>query len=263
MKLTAIALCFAMVLAGSAFNLLLLDDSSPDYGMPDDYNNLDSVEQVLIEMDISFDHWHNNWILHKSSDAEFLAAYDIIVWYNDNRAISQSEYGAMLQWVRAGNYLVVTGEDSLGSPDDPLMADLVGSIIYGDNPFCTGFSITRPDNWIADGNAGYYDGSYELLDYASDQDKAAPRLPGTYSMAVTLVGDYTLGPAKVLVTENIKPQNGIIIYWNGNRDGAEWWRLSQTPQTVNMFKNMMYYLTQHSSSLTPISWGGLKGVFAP
>jgi hypothetical protein len=262
MKITVIALCFAMVLGAPAYNLLLLDDSSPDYGMPDNYRNLDNVENILTSMGIGFDHVHNNWILNKTSDFQFLQEYNIILWYNDNRAISQSEYGAMQQWVGDGNCLVVTGEDSLGSPNDPLMAELVGSTIYGDYPFCTSFNITRPGSWITDGDAGYYDGTYPLLDYTSDQDKAAPKAPGTYAVAVDLIGDRTLGPAKILVTEDVKPRGGIVIYWNGNRDAAEWWRLSQTPETVNMFKNMMYYLTQ-ASAVESVSWGGIKNVFAP
>jgi len=262
MKITVIALCFAMVLGASAYSLLLLDDSSADYGLPDSYRNLDSVESVLTDMGIGFDHWHNNWILNKTSDFQFLQKYNIILWYNDNRAISQSEYSAMLKWVGEGNCLVVTGEDSLGSPNDPLMAELVGSIIYGDCPYCSDFTITRPESWIADGEAGYYDGTYPIIDYTSDQDKAAPKLPGTYAVAVNLIGDNVLGPAKILVTENVKPLGGIVIYWNGNRDAAEWWRLSQTPETVNMFKNMMYFLTQNVG-VEEVSWGSLKGIFAP
>jgi hypothetical protein len=262
MKLTAIALCFAMVLGGSAYNRLLLDDSSPDYGMTDSYCNLDSVEQVLIDMGITFDHWHNNWIMNKSADLKFLMDYDIILWYNDNRAISQDEYTVMRQWVGEGNYLVVTGEDSLGSPNDPLMADLVGSTVYGDCPYCLQFAVSQSDSWIMDGDAGYYDGIYDLLDYASDHDLAEPNLPQTYAVAVTLVDDHNVGPAKILVTEVVPPRGGIVVYWNGNRDAAEWWRLSQTPETVNMFKNMMYYLTANVAGIEPVSWGGLKGIFS-
>src|SRR4030042_2215 len=217
MKLTAIALCFAMVLGGSAYNLLLLDDSSPDYGMPDDYSNLDSVEHVLTDMGIGFDHWHNNWIMNKAADLEFLMDYDIILWYNDNRAILGSEYLAMLRWVGEGNFLVVTGEDSLGSPNDPLMAALVGSIICGDCPYCSSFTITRPESWITEGDAGYYDGTYTILDYASDQDKAAPKLPWTYAVAITLIGDHTMGPAKILVTELVPPRGGLVVYWTRHR----------------------------------------------
>jgi hypothetical protein len=262
MKLTAIALCFAMVLGGSAYNLLLLDDSSPDYGMPDDNRNLDNVEQVLTGMGVTYDHWHNNWIMNKSADLKFLLDYDIILWYNDNRAISQDEYKVMKQWVGEGNYLVVTGEDSLGSPNDPLMADLVGSTVYGDYPFCQQFTITDSDNWVMDGDAGYYEGVYDLLDYASDHDKAEPNLPGTYAVAVTLVDGINVGPAKILVTEIVPPRGGIVVYWNGNRDASEWWRLSQTPETVNMFKNMMYYLTDNVAAIATVSWGGLKSIFS-
>jgi hypothetical protein len=262
MKLTTMVLCFAVVLGVSAYNLLLLDDSSPDYGMPDDYNNLDNVEQVLTDMGVGFDHWHNNWIMNKSADLDFLEDYDVILWYNDNRAILGQEYQVMQEWVSRGNYLVVTGEDSLGSPNDPLMASLVGSVIYGDCPYCDSYTVTRPDSWIADGDAGYYDGTYAVLDYAADHDKAAPKLPGTYAVAFTLVGDHTVGPAKILVTEDVEPGGGVVVYWNGNRDGAEWWRLSQTPETVNMFKNMMYFLTQNVG-VQEVSWGDLKGIFAP
>lgn len=258
----ALALLLIFAASAPAYQLLLLDDGPPDYGMPDDYLNLDRVEDILDGMGIAYDHVHNNRFLNKTSSNQFLENYDIILWYNDNRAITPSEFGALRLWVGQGNFLVVTGEDSLGSPNDPLMAELVGSLTYGDYPFTERFTINNSDSWIADGEAGFYSGTYDILPYASDHDLALPKPPGTYAVAYVPTEDNAVGTAKILVTELVPPKGGIIVYWNGNRDAAEWWRMTQTPHTVNMFKNMMLYLTQRVMGVEEMSWGGLKSVFA-
>jgi hypothetical protein len=265
MKLKVVGLFFMMTLGAWAYQLLLLDDAPPDHGMPDDYSNLDSVENILDEMGISYDHWHNNGFYKKTADVEFLQGYDIILWYNDNRAIDQAEFDALRQWVSEGGFLTVTGEDSLGSPNDPLLAALVGSTTFGDFPFCETFSVTRPDTLITDGPAGYFDGTYDIIEYAADHDICSPKPPLTYSVALTFVGEFTVGPPKFLITESLDPNGGIVVYWNGNWDAVEWWRKSQTMDTVNMFKNMVFYFVDHvpGGAVQEMTWGGIKGVFSP
>ncbi|MCK4593590.1 hypothetical protein KAU45_03745, partial [bacterium] len=164
-----------------------------------------------------------------------------------------------------GNFLTVTGEDSLGSPNDPLMAALVGSTTYGDYPFCDKFTVTRPENWIMDGPAGYFDGTYDILECAADHDVCSPKPPHTYTVALTIIGDFTVGPPKILVTEIPNPNGGTVVYWNGNWNAVEWWRMSQTPETVNMFKNMVYYFIENApdDAVEETSWGSIKDIFSP
>ncbi len=265
MKIRIVCLLLILVIGTPAYQLLLLDDAPPDPSMPDDYPNLDDVEGILDEMGIDYDHEWNNRHRYPGITANpaFLAGYDIIFWYNDNRAIEQAEYNAMRAWVGEGNFLTVTGEDSLGSPNDPLMAALVGSTIYGDFPFCDNFTVTRPENWIMDGPAGYFDGTFDILEVASDHDLCSPKPPNTYTVALTIIGEFTIGPPKILITENPNPSGGTIVYWNGNWDAVEWWRMSQTPETVNMFKNMVNYFIDNVNVVEETSWGSIKDIFSP
>ena len=219
------------------------------------------VEGKLDELGIAYTHEHDNRWRYPgiTENPEYLDDYRIIIFYNDQRVITQKEYDTLLEWVSEGNYLIVTGYDSLGNPNDPLMAQLVGSATYGDYPYCDSFGVCDSDNFIMDGPWGYFSGSYPIIPDASDHDWAQP-LPGTRKLATACTG-HVLGPAKILLTENVG-DGGIIIYWNGNWDSIEWWRMSQTPATVNMFRNIMDYLV----ALVPVqetSWGGIKGMFTP
>ncbi|GAF82316.1 unnamed protein product, partial [marine sediment metagenome] len=114
--------------------------------------------------------------------------------------------------------------------------------------------------------AGFFEGDFDIIPEAHDHDKAAPKSPGTYQIAMTVIGEHVIGPAKILVSENVESlRGGIVVYWNGNWDAVEWWRMSQTPDTVNMFKNMMYYFieTVPENTVEDTSWGVIKGTFAP
>ncbi|OGD76776.1 MAG: hypothetical protein A2Y64_04570 [Candidatus Coatesbacteria bacterium RBG_13_66_14] len=247
-----------------AVDLLLVDDNSWDgpEGLPN-YANMERVEDILDAMGIPFYHeWNNR---HRfpgiTADLDYLNNYHIMIWYNDNRAIDQTEYDAVRAWVEEGNYLIVTGYDSLGNPNDPIMAQLVGSSTYGDYPFCDSFSVGNDDNFIMDGDWGYFAAgtSYGILPDATDHDWAQP-VPGTRKIATAYFG-HVQGPAKILLTENVG-DGGIIVYWNGNWDSIEWWRTSQTMDTVNMFRNLMDYLVE-LVSVEETSWGGIKGIFTP
>jgi hypothetical protein len=244
-----------------AKEVLLVDDNSQD-GDPYPNNvNLDRVEGILDALGIDYHHEWNDRIRYPgiTADLDFLNDYHIMIWYNDNRAIDQSEYDAVRAWVEEGNFLIVTGYDSLGNPNDVLMAQLVGSSTCGDYPFCDSFTVGDSDNFIMDGDWGYFSGSYDLLPEGSDNDWANAA-PGTRQIATCYTG-HVRGPAKILLTENVG-NGGIVVYWNGNWDSIEWWRMSQTPDTVNMFRNMMDYLFA-MAPVQEMSWGGIKGVFTP
>ncbi len=262
MKKTLSLLLGVLTISVSAHELLLVDDNSTDIHDPYyvNYANLDDVEGILDEMGIDYDHeWDNR---HRypgiTADPTFLASYDIIIWYNDNRAIEQAEYDAVLDWVGEGNYLVVTGYDSLGNPNDPRMANLIGSVTYGDYPYCDSFGVSNSDNWIMDGPWGYFQGVFDILHEATDHDWALAA-PGTVKIAGTFTGGL-IGPDKILLTEDVGEWGGIIVYWNGNWDSVEWWRKSQTMDTVNMFRNIMSRL---NSTVEEVSWGKIKDIFTP
>ena len=265
MKRLFITLLFIGITAAGAVDLLLVDDNSEDGDPYPNYVNLDRVEGILDALGIDYHHEWDDRIRYPgiTADLDYLRNYRIMIWYNDNRAIDQSEYDAVKAWVEEGNYLIVTGYDSLGNPNDTLMAQLVGSSTCGDYPFCNSFSVGDSNNFIMDGDWGYFAAgtSYDILPDATDHDWVQPA-PGTQKIATCYTGSV-LGPAKILLTEGVG-DDGIIIYWNGNWDSIEWWRFTQTPDTVNMFRNMMDYLVDLASeAVENTSWGGIKGIFTP
>jgi len=263
MRQTLLAVLVLGLTGAGAVDLLLVDDNTWDYIDGHEYHNyanMDNVEDILTDMGVTFHHEHNNRHRYAGITANpaFLADYRILLWYNDQRVIEQEEYNAVLDWVKDGNCLVVTGYDSLGNPNDPRMAALVGSSTYGDYPFCDRFIVNLSDNFIMDGDWGYFSGAYAILPAGKDHDWALPA-PGTKSLATTSTG-YVMGPAKLLLTENVG-NGGIIIFWNGNWDSIEWWRTTQTMYTVNMFRNMITHLLSYVNvELT--SWGGIKDIFS-
>jgi hypothetical protein len=258
-----LALLFLGFTAAGAVDVLLVDDNSADGDPSPNYVNLDRVESILNDLGIPFYHCHDDRILFPiiTANLDFLNNYRIMVWYNDNRAIDQSEYDAVRAWVEEGNYLVVTGYDSLGNPNDPLMAQLVGSSTYGDYPYCDTFNVGDSDNFIMDGDWGYFSGGYDILPDGRDHDWANA-VSGTRQIATCYTG-HVRGPAKILITGGVG-DGGIIIYWNGNWDSIEWWRFTQTPETVNMFRNMMDYLVGLAhEAVTETSWGEIKSLYTP
>jgi hypothetical protein len=262
MRQALITLVLVWVVSVGAASVLLLDDNSRDQVEPyKNYPNLDRVEERLDELGIAFTHEHDNRQRYPgiTENPAFLADYRVIVWYNDQRVITQDERDTVLDWVEDGNYLVVTGYDSIGNPNDPRMADLIGSSVYGDYPFCDGFCVSDSDNWIMDGPWGCFSGCFEILPHCTDHDWALPA-PGTRKLASACSGTL-IGPAKILLTEDVG-NGGIIVYWNGNWDSEEWWWFNRSPETVNMFRNIMDHLVE-LVAVREVSWGEIKSYFTP
>jgi hypothetical protein len=265
-RLLLVLLFFGFTTAG-AVDVLLLDDNSQDISEDPfrNFPNLDMVEGKLDELGITYAHEHDNSYRYPNitENPDFLADYRIIVWYNDQRVITQDEYNTVLDWVEAGNYLVVTGYDSLGNPNDTLMAQLVGSTSCGDYPFCDHFVVSDDDNFIMNGDWETFSvgDSIDILPDATDHDWAQAA-PGTRKIA-TAYTEHLQGPSKILLTEDVG-DGGMIVYWNGNWDSIEWWRFTQTPETVNMFRNMIGHLVDLvHEAVVETSWGGIKGIFTP
>lgn len=250
-----IVACWAS-LAG-AYSMLLIDDGEAG-------GYVENMHWVatgpLTNWGYSFDHLYDNNTHRYTEDGGLLADYNIILWYNRGRPISETEKATLDAWVRGGRFLVVTGRDSLWN--DPHLAELIYSSTYGD--FLPGdrFVISN-EHWITDGIGGYLEVGeiIDLLPSCYDNDDCNPlsspsELPLT--IAYLLIGEHGRGPSKIMVTENIGPHRGMTIYWNGNYQAQEWWKDLDSPKTWQMFRNMMDYLTSNVSSISYVSWGELK-----
>ncbi|MBD3372881.1 MAG: hypothetical protein GF403_09235 [Candidatus Coatesbacteria bacterium] len=250
-KALIILVTFGLTLAG-AYEMLLIDDNPSGFG----YENMDYLETDLDNWGYSYTHVHNNSSTLYTSDESTLNNYDIIVWYNADRLIDADERTTLNDWVSDGNYLVITGRDSLNM--DPEMAALIHSSTNGE--FLSGNAFTNTQShWITDYNYGYFVGdNINLLDTCLDHDNCnADGSPDTLAVARLLL-DHLLGPTKILVTENVGAYNGVIVYWNGNNNAREWWDEYYSPKTWNMFHNCLAYMIDQTAPVNHISWGELK-----
>lgn len=178
-------------------------------------------------------------------DPTFLAGWNVIVWYqsgwNDSgRAITQAEHDAVAAWLAAGGRLIVTGYDVIGSPDDPLMADLIRSSTFGD--YTSGYySNVVVDHPISNGPYGNFVGQTDIESYNSDNDDAVADTARGALMVSEVNYDLADNVAKIMVTED--PGSGmVVVFWNGNDYLEDWTESTSYPELYNMMRNMMVYI---------------------
>ena len=208
-----------------------------------------TFQSALTGMGISYSIFNDNetaaGAIVYMDDPTFLASWNIIVWYQSGyggsgRAITVAEHDAVAAWLATGGRLIVTGYDVIGSPDDPLMADLVRSSSYGD--YTSGYySDVVVNHPITNGAYGNFVGVTGIEAYYSDNDDVVADA-GRGAVAVSLV-NYVLADniAKILVTEDAGT-GMIVIFWNGNYDIGDWNDPGGYPDTYNLMRNMMDYI---------------------
>lgn len=188
-----------------------------------DQTELQAITSILDDMSLNYEVLDNNWDGVQgiySSDYDLLSDYDVVVWYasgeGQGRLITQQEHDALELYLQAGGRLLVTGYDTLGSPTDPLMADLIRSSNEGDGPFVVDYSITNGNHPIADGPFGTFPAgtSFSAADFDHDQAEADA------GRGAITVAELTGGRDKIVATE--LASGGIVVYWNGNRDLDDW-----------------------------------------
>jgi hypothetical protein len=182
---------------------------------------LQAITPVLDEMGLTYHLINDNDPNLYMADPTFLAQYEVIVWYesgasDSGRAITQGEHDAVEAWLQSGGRLLVTGYDLIGSPDDPLMADLVRSSTVGDGPFDGDFHIVL-DHPITNGPYGVYPPGTALTANETDHDNATPDAArGAVAVAVLDSEPY----AKIMATE--LGSGGAVVLWNGNDYVDDW-----------------------------------------
>ena len=196
-------------------------------------------------------------------DPSFLSSWNIIVWYQSGyggsgRAITQAEHDAVAAWLATGGRLIVTGYDVIGSPDDPLMADIIRSSSFGD--YTSGYySDVVADHPISNGPYGDFVGQTDIEAYYDDNDEAIADT-GRGALMVSLVNyDPPDNIAKIMVTED--PGTGmIVIFWNGNYDIGDWDNPGSYPETYDLMRNMMDYVCagvqQQFAPIPTVNWLG-------
>ena len=147
-----------------------------------------------------------------SADASLMAAYPVVIFGNDDRAITTAERDALNAYVNGGGVLIVTGYDSLGSPTDPLLAEVCRVTTTGD-AFPTGCTITDASDAATSGPFGTFEVG-TTFDVVNDDHDAVTSNADLGSRTLITVGSF----AKLTVYEGA----GVAYYWNGNVDYSDW-----------------------------------------
>jgi uncharacterized membrane protein len=161
-----------------------------------------------------------------------LLQHEMVIFYNHNRVIDATEHEALMDYLELGGTLVVTGFDSLGAPDDPLMAEVVRSASVGDNMGEGTFTVTDSQHPIMNGIFGRFSSGSSFSISETDHDNAEADV----SKNARTIADLNDGYDKVMSTE--LSSGGKVIYWNGNRNCDDW----TTSETENMFKNLIVWI---------------------
>jgi hypothetical protein len=212
-----------------------------------DDGELGTIIGILDDMNLAYDRWDDEDTDLHLADPAFLAGYRVIVWYTHDRQITQGEHDALEAWLQAGGRLLVTGYDSLGSPDDPLLADLVRSSQYGDYTDGVAYQILL-DHPVTNGRYGVYPPGTQLSVDETDHDDAVADTARNAEAVATVVG-YPID--KIIATEL---GSGAVVYWNGNYNCHDW-APSKNPLAIgsadsfdgqNLFKNTLEWLLSGS-----------------
>jgi hypothetical protein len=180
-----------------------------------DDTELAAITPILDDMGLVYDAWDEEDTNLYLEDPAFLEGYGIIVWYTHDRQITLGEHDALEAWLQDGGKLLTTGYDSLGSPDDPLLADLVRSSQYGDDARGNTYEILL-DHPITHGPYGVYPPGTQLPINNTDQDNAVADTGRGAEAVATLVSEIY---DKIIATDL---GTGIVVYWNGNEYCDDW-----------------------------------------
>jgi len=182
-----------VLMAGPAASTITADNSDPGTDtFPDtvtsavysialisDGDELVDVTPILDEMGLTYDVLNNNWDGVQgiyTSDLTFLNNYGLVIWYASGtgagRLTTQDEHDALESFIGNGGHLLVTGYDTIGSPTDALLADLIRSSGSGDGPMTVDYTTTNDNHPITAGPYGYFPVGTALTANTTDHDQA-------------------------------------------------------------------------------------------
>jgi len=196
----------------------------------DDYQ-LTTITYILDGMKINYDMYNSNSFYLYTADLDLLLNYRLIIFNNYNRMITTDEHTALTTYLSLGGNLIVTGYDSLGNPEDSLLADIVRSATVGDN-------VGEPDLYVVDaahpimqGPYGNFSAGYHISGLYSDCDVAEANA----AQGAVTVAELADGYDKIIATEGLL---GKVVYWNGR--GENDWMMNSDCQA--MFQNMVHWM---------------------
>ena len=192
------------------------------------------IDNVVASMGLSYDVYRDdgNGGGRYTSNLNLISQYDIVIWYNHDYAIQNNQMTVMESYLQAGGQLIVTGYDSLGSPNDPNLANLVRSSTTGDGPFTNGWTVTNGNHPIMDGPYGHWQANTQFNSAQTDHDQCTADINRGAVEVASIQGND-----KIIATE--LQSGGKVVYWNGNREVSDW----RETQPQNMLMNTIFWMS--------------------
>jgi len=153
---------------------------------------------------------------------DFMADFDVVIFYasadnNQGRQITTAEETALEAYIQGGGSLIVTGQDTLGSPDDPRLADVVRSSTYGDEMGIPSWTAASVNHFILNGPFGDYRGD-TISPAPDDQDQLTPNA----ARGAVSLGSLDFSSFDKIVFTDVPAPAGSVGMWNGNEDADDW-----------------------------------------
>jgi len=148
----------------------------------------------------------------------FLQGFDVVVWGarggGSGNVTPVGVTTTLENYLQSGGHLIVTGYDTIGSPNDPGLATLVRSSTFGDQVSGNStWNTAAIDNFILNGLHGDFRSlSFSATGY-DDDNLTADAGAG----AVALV---TFPPGDRVIYTDLPAPAGSVGYWNGGVSGS-------------------------------------------
>lgn len=184
------------------------------------------------------------------SDLNYLSQFDFVVWGASGAGFGSLHPPAAIttleNYLQSGGDLLVTGYDTLASPDDPALAQLVRSTTRVDIG-STSLTTENIEHFILNGPAGDFRGATIAPNYNDWDGATADTSQGTIALASQNGSAFDA----IIYTGDIGPvanvQRGSVGYWTGGASGAtasngktDWKTGTVIPESIGILRNWVF-----------------------
>ncbi len=190
----------------------------------EDQAGFGDTTQMLFDLGYDVSVAFNNAILGNVTlqNANFLSQFDFLVYgargiSGSGNEMSSATKIALENYIQGGGHLLVTGFDTLGSPTDNNLAELVRATNPGDlNSNSPEWKVSIINHPILNGPHGDFRGT-EFTATGYNDDLLAP---DTSKGAVELISSLEDGSNGKLIFTELPGSAGSVSYWNGGLAGT-------------------------------------------
>jgi hypothetical protein len=229
---------------GNRIGILLIEDQS-GFGLASSI--LQSNGFFVTEVNNQFNNGYATML-----DTQYLSRFELVVYGERGDGfgtiLPEAVVDSLECYVQQGGHLLVTGYDTLGSPDDYSLAELLHLVNASDRVSFDGtWEVAYTDSFILNGPYGDFRGMM-FNGTAYDDDLAMVHAGAdTLELATTYGGGY---PTAKLTFNDFPFPAGSVGYWNGGLQGTDSNAqpdFSDRAQPQSIFLNWVYGLVSQQS----------------